>query len=599
MPSSPPLQRDHLQDRVLEIDTPELVSIEIPLAGLGSRYAALLIDTLILMGLAVLVFLLLLALGFAVASIDGALVLKIVIPLGVIAAFALYWGYFFYFEAFRDGQTPGKKRMRIRVVLDGGYPITVEASAIRNLLRVVDTQFGGLVGGLFMLLSPCARRLGDMAASTVVVREMPVEFPEIATATAVAEPPKLPDTAFGALELFADRHASLPAAQRQELADAMAARLATVETPRTGETREAYLLRFHAEEQLRRAAHARGGSPGRSVESAAALGLLRTKREKWLAFRDLTATLRRSKLRSLGEDGVGEFAARYREISADLARARTYGASTGTIYSLERLVGIGHNLFYRPATRTVAGLWRWLVAGFPSLVRQRRRPIAVAAALLFGPAIVAWGLVALRPDLERRLVPAGMILRAEEAASRRATSQWDKYIDVPLSHEFLASAIIANNVQVSFLAFATGVTGGLLTAALLVFNGLSFGFVLAVFSQRGVLDVIGIFVLPHGVIELTAISIAGGAGLWMGSALLLPGRRSRRDAFAIRAREAISLIGGVVVMLLVAGLIEGFISPAEIPPGLKLLVAAVAAAALAAYLVLGGREGSSTKVRGA
>jgi uncharacterized membrane protein SpoIIM required for sporulation len=251
-------------------------------------------------------------------------------------------------------------------------------------------------------------------------------------------------------------------------------------------------------------------------------------------------------------------------------------------------VGSGHNLFYRPARKTAAGFLRWLAGGFPARVRRHWRPILAAALLLYAPAIASYSFLLARPEMERQLVPAEMIARAEEAPSRRASDAG--YIDVPISHSFLASAVIANNIQVSFLAFALGVTAGIGTALILVVNGLHFGSVLAVFQNRGVLDVIGTFVLPHGVIELTAIAIAGGAGLLMGSGLLLPGRSTRRAAFAARAREAVSLIAGVILLLLIAGLIEGFISPAEVPAGFKLSVAALAAVALASYLLTAGRE---------
>jgi len=100
---------------------------------------------------------------------------------------------------------------------------------------------------------------------------------------------------------------------------------------------------------------------------------------------------------------------------------------------------------------------------------------------------------------------------------------------------------------------------------------------------------IGLFVLPHGIIELTAICIAGGAGLWMGSGLLLPGEKTRLAAFAERAKEAVFLIAGVAMLLVVAGLIEGFISPSKISPPAKLAVAALAAAALVLYLARAGR----------
>lgn len=579
-------QRDLLQDRTMEVETPEHVSIEYPLAGLGSRFAALLADLLIV---GVLITFFLILFYVLILFVGSSEFLSWIPALSFFCSMATFWCYFFFLEAFRDGQTIGKKWMSIRVVMDGGYPITLEAALIRNLIRIVDLLFGGLVGGFFMLLTARAKRLGDLAASTVVVRELPVEFPEAVEMPAAAALPRLDDAAFLALEKYIDRREALEAGILARISRDLAGRLYPLEPSRGGESPDGYLVRFYGEERLRRRAAQRGERLG----SAAAASLVRAKRARWEEFRALAGGVQRKGLASLGEDGVGEFAARYRELTADLARARTYGGSAGTIYALERVVGSGHNLFYRPARQSLRRVLHWLAKGFPRLVRKRWAPIALAAVLLYAPGIVGFVLLVTRPENERLLVPGEMVARAEEAQGRRARGEG--YIDVPLSHEYLSAHIVSRNIQVSFLCFALGITAGIGTAVILITNGLSIGTVLAAFSNRGALDVIGLFVLPHGVIELTAICIAGGAGLWMGSALLLPGEKTRLAALAERAREAVALIAGVAMLLVVAGLIEGFISPSKIPTPGKLAVAAIAAGGLALYLTRGGREGPTVE----
>ncbi|MBI1851569.1 MAG: stage II sporulation protein M [Planctomycetes bacterium] len=574
-------QQDVLQDRTMAVETPEHVSIEYPLAGLGSRFAALLADLAVIMlvfvALCIAVLLTALMFGTTVGGAPAAIAL-------ILGGFSLLWGYFFVFEAFRDGQTPGKRWLSIRVVMDGGYPLTVEAAAIRNLIRIIDIQGAGMVGGFFMLLGSRAKRLGDLAASTVVVRELPVEFPEITELSEGVAAPRLNDPAFAALEKYVDRRTAFDVRTRDGLASQLVRRLGALEPKHANESDDAFVVRFHAAERACRAAARLGERAG----SAAAVSLLRAKRNRWERFRREAKAVRDNGLRSLGEEGVGSFAARYRELTADLARARTYGASAQTIYALERLVGAGHNLLYRPARQSLRRAGRWLWSGFPRLVRRRWLPIAVASALLYAPGLGAYVLLRTHPEFERQIVSADMISRAEAAPARRAAGTG--YVDPPdLGHGLMSTAIISNNVRVAFLAFAAGVSAGVLTAVLLVLNGISLGSSLAVFANRHVLDVIGVFVMPHGVIELTAICIAGGAGLWMGSAFLLPGRKTRRAAFAERAKEAIALIGGVAVMLLIAGTIEGFVSPSKLPDGAKLAFAGVAALALVVYLVGSGR----------
>jgi len=163
----------------------------------------------------------------------------------------------------------------------------------------------------------------------------------------------------------------------------------------------------------------------------------------------------------------------------------------------------------------------------------------------------------------------------------------------------MATAIMSNNVRVTFLAFAAGILAGVGTALVLVFNGVQLGAVAGVFANYGANLQLWSFVLPHGLIELTAICIAGGAGLWLGSAFLLPGRMTRREALVVRGREAVSLIGGTAVMLVVAGLIEGFISPSDLPREVKLTLAALFALAMVAYLALAGRNEQARKAAAA
>jgi uncharacterized membrane protein SpoIIM required for sporulation len=154
----------------------------------------------------------------------------------------------------------------------------------------------------------------------------------------------------------------------------------------------------------------------------------------------------------------------------------------------------------------------------------------------------------------------------------------------------LASAITANNVQVTYVAFALGITAGVGTVFMLVSNGVgALGAPLGLYASKGIADQILGFVAPHGVLELAAICIAGGGGLLLAAAILLPGARTRGEALVEEGRRAIHLIAASTLLLLVAGLLEGNVSPLPWPNEWKYAVSAATAVALAAYLA-GGRS---------
>jgi uncharacterized membrane protein SpoIIM required for sporulation len=154
----------------------------------------------------------------------------------------------------------------------------------------------------------------------------------------------------------------------------------------------------------------------------------------------------------------------------------------------------------------------------------------------------------------------------------------------------MASGIIANNVQVTFAAFAGGVTAGLLTVLMLVMNGISIGSMIGLYASKGILMLLLAFVAPHGVLELFAICVAGGGAFLIAGGILLPGARTRRRAIVENGQRAIRLIGVSTMLLLVAGTLEGFVSPIPWwPIEGKLAVSGTTLVLLVAYL-RGGRR---------
>ncbi len=153
-----------------------------------------------------------------------------------------------------------------------------------------------------------------------------------------------------------------------------------------------------------------------------------------------------------------------------------------------------------------------------------------------------------------------------------------------------STEVLVNNIQVSFFAYAAGILACIGTAAILVLNGLVLGEAAGLFHAAGEAPKFWGLILPHGLLELTAIVIAGGAGLRIGWALVAPGDRSRGAAVAEEGRRSVPVILGLVIVFVVAGLIEGFVTPSELPTWARVGIGVLAEAAFLAYIVGFGRS---------
>ncbi len=569
--------------QVVQVETPEHVRIGFELAGMGSRSAGMIIDVMIL-ALAFIGIGLLFAGIETVTSIDW--IINASLTVVTFVAFGLVWGYFFLAEGFFDGRTLGKRMLGLRVIGSGGTPLTLQAAALRNLLRFIDLQPfpSGVVGLALVALHPRSQRLGDIVAGTIVVRDRgSQEIPERRSAETIAERPLLDRQRFEVLERYVQRRDSLPARVRVPLVESIAKAMGSVvanHPSRQSSSLDDLLGELYEEERPRQS-----HSAGTNLQ---AVHLVRSQSLAWERCRELVDKAARRGLGTLNEDELEEFTGLYREVSSDLARAHTYGGSLRLCFFLERLVGEAHNLFYRDRTHGFSAL-EWLSTGFPNTLRQHRAYVAVAAALLFAPALVTYAGV--RDDVEagRRLASPAMVTRAEEAAERLRSG--DPYIDVPpVQMSVLSSSVMTNNVRVAFLAAAGGILAGLGTALVLVFNGVYLGSVFALFDAHGAGSLLWVFVLPHGVLELTAIVISGAAGLVLARAIVAPGRRTRVGALREEGPAVLSLVGGAGMLLILAGLIEGFVSPARIDATLKLAFAAVVASLMVLYFVFSPRD---------
>jgi len=191
-------------------------------------------------------------------------------------------------------------------------------------------------------------------------------------------------------------------------------------------------------------------------------------------------------------------------------------------------------------------------------VRAALAAVALSCCMLFVPMVVSYWVVQWHPHLGFDLVPQGFYDFDPTSA--------EHLHEIPsLTRPMVSSSIITNNIQVTLLAFGLGLTAGVGTTITLIFNGIHVGTVAGWMTHHGKGRALWGWILPHGFTELLAIALAGAAGYLLAGAILMPGLKRRVDALKSVARQAMTVQVGVMGMLVIAGLIEGFVSPSSLP----------------------------------
>lgn len=305
------------------------------------------------------------------------------------------------------------------------------------------------------------------------------------------------------------------------------------------------------------------------------------------AWDDLSTILLRAGsqgVRRLSRDDLKKLGPLYRRAAADLAYARLRGGDADLVRYLNDLVIRAHGLLYAERGPGAARLWRFLRVGFPQLVYVRRVYLTAATIMLLFGAAVAGGLVAANPANVRVVVPAQFVDNDQYYAERQSNTKYDAPDE---AKPVFAAFLMTNNIRVAILAFAVGTLGAVPTLLLLFYNGMPLGGLAMQQHQNGRDLLFWSLILPHGIIEITAILIAGAAGMLLGHALLAPGELSRQDALKLAGRDSVRLLLGTIPFFIVAGFIESFVTPTALPPFAKLAFAALTAVGLWAYLRLG------------
>jgi uncharacterized membrane protein SpoIIM required for sporulation len=290
----------------------------------------------------------------------------------------------------------------------------------------------------------------------------------------------------------------------------------------------------------------------------------------------------------------GEVPARYRRLCHQLALARRRGYSAPLLERLQALMQRGHAVLYRaPAPRWQRAA-EFLVAGFPQLVRSQAGCMWASALLFVVPLVGLFVLLQVRPELVQLVLDPAQVAQVEamfdpadprHALGRDSGSDWQMF-----------GHYVMNNISIGLRTFAGGLLAGVGTIVVLIVNGVNIGAVAGHLQAVGHGDPFWRFVAGHAPLELTAIVIAGGAGLRLGLDLVAPGRRRRRDALVRAGRIGARLCLGVAVMLLLAAFVEAFWSSTQsIPAWGKYSVSALLWAGVLGWLWRGGRGGDAVE----
>lgn len=317
------------------------------------------------------------------------------------------------------------------------------------------------------------------------------------------------------------------------------------------------------------------------------------RRQRWDQLSALLDRLRWRGIKSLTVDQVKQLCRLYRHATIDLSQARAAGEDPGVVLYLNSLAARAHGQIYIARGVSLRPALRFIASGFAAAIRRNLQVIAVAVGVFLMTTAASALAVFQDPDLAYSLFDPDMV----EAENIRLEKQEGEYRGnftfPPQVSPLMAALIILNNVKVAILGFALGAMGCVLGLFLLIYNGRMLGTLSGLVWNGGYLIGFYSLILTHGVLELSAICIATAGGLRLGWAAIAPGQTTRADAFRLAAKDAFALLAGSIVMLVIAGLIEAYVSP-HFGPEVRWSVAATTGILFGLYVLAAGRATHST-----
>ncbi len=301
-------------------------------------------------------------------------------------------------------------------------------------------------------------------------------------------------------------------------------------------------------------------------------------RDEWKELENMITNLHKNK-RTATSKMIERFNRLYQKSAQHLSYSQTYFPDEEVTPYLNGLVSKAHNLLYKDQISSFKQIQHFFSTTFIGLFIAQWK-FSFIAMLIFTLGGIGSYAAVMNDSLNLY-----SILPADIAYGINPDQLGEGQVDAPT----MSAEIMTNNIQVAILAFASGITFGIFTVYLLLYNGIIIGALAAVFYQHGMMYEFWAYIVPHGMIELTAIFIAGGAGLLMGYKLLVPGPYSRTFHLKQQAKRSVQLLLGTIPLFVIAAIIEGFITPANIPLEVKYFVAFVTIIALIVYLFIGNQ----------
>jgi len=308
---------------------------------------------------------------------------------------------------------------------------------------------------------------------------------------------------------------------------------------------------------------------------------------QWQAFTTQLEQLEQGKAKA---SDLAGFPHQYRRLCQHLALAQERGYSSYLVDPLQQLALRGHQQLYRHRSQLGAKVLSFVLADFPRLVRAQWRFVLAASLLFFGSLVGVALLVFLFPDLIYSIVSPQQVAEMQSMYDPAASHLGRAAERAPSEDWMMFGYYVMHNIGIAFQTFAAGLFLGLGSVFFLIFNGLIIGAISGHLTEIGYGQTFWSFVIGHGAFELSAIALAGAAGLQLGWALIVPGQLTRGESLRLAAHQSVQMLCGVMAFLLIAAFIEAYwSSTTSIAPWLKYIVGALLWLLVATYLIFAGR----------